>query len=155
MVEERDENILKVFESKVKECDLLLIHDVYRAVAESPAERFWVTARRAYDVIKRMHNGIALKNMFPLRKEMYDEIYTRVQRIREKHPSMTLFDAVTRVIEEPAPKFYLNAMTIKNIVTSCIRKKQKERRLKRKAQHLSVGIRGRIVVLDNGDIAEV
>lgn len=87
--------------------------DIYREVAESPSPRFWVSEERALYVIKAMIEGKPLDDMRPLKREMFEEIYKRVMRMRKVFPDRPLPIILRKIIYMPAPKFYLDSETVR------------------------------------------
>lgn len=88
-----------------------------------PSRRFWVSDIRAALVISAMIRGETdLNTMWPLKKEMYEEIYSRVLTLQEEHPELTISELCAKVIVQPAPKFYLTPGSAKIMV--CKARKQ-------------------------------
>lgn len=66
--------------------------------------------------------------MWPLKREMYQEIFRRVVALREKNPFLSIAKLCAIVVCQPAPKFYITPGTAKAMVC----KARKQRALKRK-----------------------
>ena len=111
---------------------LLLINNFHKAIAaqsqislqralqgaaDAPAPRFWVSEARATIVISQMLRGLnPTASMFKEKKEMYEEIFRRVSALRLKEPHAPLGDLVFRVVNDSAPKSYLNWQSVMKIV---------------------------------------
>lgn len=97
-------NVIKRYGKKapyIKRDDLLL------ETILSPAKRFYVSEEQALRTISKILKGqsVVFKNI--LKKKMYDEILRRVMEKwdRDKEPLIYL---LCRIINEPAPRFYIN-----------------------------------------------
>lgn len=124
MVEERDENLLRVFDSIMKEVGYTMcMSEIYAMVANSAAKRFWVTPIRAYRAVQCIRKGKRIHDKpYPLREEMYKEINRRVTEVLKDYPNMSLLRAVSIVVEQPSPKFYMSAGTVKRIIIQLSKK---------------------------------
>ena len=54
--------------------------------------------------------------MKPLTREMYIEIFHRVDNLRRQKPDTPLCDLVFQVVNSPAPKFYLTPESVSVII---------------------------------------
>ena len=81
-----------------------------------PSKRFWVSAERAAIVISNMMRGDDLLNMRPTKREMFQEIYHRIKILQEQNPRMSIYEMALKVVQEPAPKFYITAGSAKVII---------------------------------------
>lgn len=80
---------------------------VIQQVLKRPAERFYVSEERAAIVITEMMKGKSIASMQVQKRRMYNEIYRRFRRVKRAHPAMSLQEAITIVVNQPAPEFYL------------------------------------------------
>ena len=99
-------------------------NDVIEQAVKSEAPRFYVTFENARRYISLM----ARKKQIPIvnknKLEMYKEIYRRyIKRIRETSEHYR-FVILERIIEEPAPSFYLDEETFKGIVYKTLRERR-------------------------------
>ena len=85
---------------------------IFELVANSPASRFWVSEERAAVVIAAMYSGKRLPRMRSNKREMFEEIYRRFLIERHKSPGASIYELVSRVVIQPAPKFYLTPRTV-------------------------------------------
>lgn len=93
------------------------LREVCRTVANTPCPRFWVSEERASIVISNIYKGqYILDNMRPRTREMYMEIFRRVDNLRTTHPNTPLYDLVFQVVNSPAPKFYLTPESVAVII---------------------------------------
>lgn len=114
--EERITALMEEYDRYIASCDYIRMSEVFDHIVNQPCRRFWVSNIRAAVVVARMLKGYKLKNMRPSKKEMFQEIFRRVCALKEAYPSMSLFQLVTEVVAQPAPKFYLTASSAKIMV---------------------------------------
>jgi len=104
------------------------VRGLYELVAFSPTSHFFVSEGRALAVIGMMRNGKQLPQMREGRMKMYFEIYQRTRDVMMDNPRMSLADAVTKVVNMPAPEMYLSARQVSAIITKekklCFEKKR-------------------------------
>lgn len=108
----RNADLMRAYREQLRLCGFIVMPDIFARVADSPSVRFWVSEERAALVIAAMDAGRTLHRMRPNKREMFAEIHRRVIRLRTLHPHRTLYDLVTEVVNQPAPKFYLTARTV-------------------------------------------
>lgn len=114
---ERVRDLMRAYDEYLSSCDYIRMPEVYRMVANMPASRFWVSEIRASLVVSAiMRKEADLDSMWPLRKEMYEEIYRRVLDLKTKQPNLSILELCTIVVSQPAPKFYLTAGSAKMII---------------------------------------
>lgn len=135
--EQRDLNLLKVYREVMGASDgTVLQHDIYKMVVMHESERFWVSDERAYAILCKMMRGEhhVLKNMYPLKRKMYKEIYERTMKALKEHPEMPRLEALSKVLASPAPEFYLTPSSAWVILCKAKQRWYKER--KQKLRHL-------------------
>ena len=113
---QREADIRNVFRQCMAKPGLRTVNEIYREVAQSAAERFWVSEERAENVMYNMLAGRSIDGMLAGRRKMYEEIFRRVVSIREESPDRTIRDIVAEVVNQPAPSFYLTAATVEKIM---------------------------------------
>lgn len=106
----------------------------YQHIADMPSKRFWVTEERATLVILAMCRGFTISNMLSSKYEMYQEIYRRFLELRKQFPHTPTSTLVCEVVNQPAPKFYMTAKSVREIIYRIKRKWYEER--KKKLRHL-------------------
>lgn len=77
-----------------------------------------------------MLRGFKLNNMRPLKREMFEEIFSRVIAMKQKNPDMTISACCSVVVAQPAPKFYLTPGSAKIMVCKA-RKRWMREKMKR------------------------
>ena len=130
--DERNRDLLGVFRKVLSEGDGSPLPVVYRKVVEHPSARFWVSEERASIVVSNIAKGDKLENMRPTKREMYMEIYRRVQELRKSRPKASNYDLVFDVVNSPAPKFYLTPGSAKVILHKVRHQWYKERQRNRR-----------------------
>lgn len=99
-------------------------NDVIEEAVRSEAPRFYVTfenARRYISLMARKKNiPIVNKNKMEMYKEIYRRYLKRIQETEEQYR----FVILERIIEEPAPSFYLDEETFKGIVYRTLRERK-------------------------------
>lgn len=117
MTEERDHNVRQVYKRILAEVGFSVPRkEIYRLVAQSRARRFWVIPSSAKRTLYRMMYGKPITNQSPERRRMYSEIIARVREYLHTNHRASLSQAVSWVVSQPAPEFYLSANTVKRIV---------------------------------------
>ena len=122
--EQRNEDLISTYRRKLSECEVIRLPKVLREAVQSPSKRFWVSEERAIIVVMQMMAGKNLDRMQPMRKAMYEEIYRRTMKVKMMNPEMTITDIVSRVIEQPAPCFYLTPGSAKVIIHNAMKKRK-------------------------------
>ena len=104
---DRSGDLLRAYFAHLHLCSHVSMPDVFKAVVDMPASRFWVSAARATVVVSAIIRGDALLYMRPNKREMFLEIHRRVILLRRSYSDWSLPKLVHAVIAQPAPKFYL------------------------------------------------
>lgn len=111
--DERIDALMSEYERYIASCKYIRMAEVFEYIVNQPCRRFWVSEIRAAVVIADMLKGNPLNNMHSAKKEMFREIYNRVMTLRNKNPGMSIYQMVSTVIQQPAPKFYLSPSSAK------------------------------------------
>lgn len=114
-IEHRNRELHKSFLSVLR-TESMPLRLMFGAAASRPAPRFWVSERRAADVIGRMMRGLPDEGMLPKRREMFEEILRRVRAKMEADPSMCMTAAVAETVNEPAPEFYMTPESARSVI---------------------------------------
>lgn len=109
---ERNNDLLHVYRTRLKEAGFIVMPDIFQLVANSPARRFYVSEERASIVISAMLSGNKLTKMRSNKREMFNEIFRRFLILRKQKPNSSVYDLVSEIVQQPAPKFYLTARTV-------------------------------------------
>ena len=114
---ERSELLLRNFRESIARQSVISAARAFKEAVDSPAPRFWVSEVRATRIISLMLKGDdVLAGMHTKKREMFMEIYQRVQKIRTVHPEMPLGDIVFEVVNNPAPSSYLTIASAHKII---------------------------------------
>ena len=132
--DDRARDLLKVFKREFEICDCLGMIDVLKIVVNCPSERFWVSEERALRVVSSMYRRPLPPTCNRLKREMFEEIKRRCERLLDVHPDWPLSRRVYYVVGRPAPKFYLSVSSAHTILTEYQRKCKKEQM--QRLQHL-------------------
>ena len=128
--QERNEDLSLAFRKQISACQFISIPEICKAVVNMPARRFWVSEERATIVISSMLRGDDLRNMRQNKREMFLEIYNRVMKLKEEYPDASISQLVFKVVNQPAPKFYMTPLSAKVIFYKIKRKWYEERKRK-------------------------
>lgn len=109
---QRNEDLMRAFREQLALARFIVMPEIFQLVADSPASRFWVSEERAAIVISAMAAGKSLTRMRSNKREMFEEIYRRFLIERESHPKKSVYELVTKIVNQPAPKFYLTPRTV-------------------------------------------
>lgn len=106
---ERDAALLRAYRRVMSTYpgELRSLKAVAGVVCGENAPRFFVTPERALRVVYMMLRGVRLDRVIPERKRMYDEIFRRAMDMQRLRPGMKMKHIVERVVEQPAPSFYM------------------------------------------------
>ena len=94
-------------------------------ISRMPASRFWVSTERACAVMSCMERGIdILATMRPSKQRLYREIHRRMPPADPSDPR-PLCHRVEDAIYSPAPEFYMEPLTVADIIYKTIRARRK------------------------------
>ena len=125
--DERDKDLMRAYREQLsKQKGRINLPEVLLATVNSPSAKFWVSAERAMEMVRRIRSGRVLLKSQSNSREKYEEIAKRVDSLLAEHPQMSLESAVIQVIEGGAPKFYITPESAKLIIYD-IRKRWKRR----------------------------
>ena len=100
------------------------ILDLFEIARKSPAPRFYVTFDKARHFVSMLDRGLELPLTFESKKRMYKELHRRLKKKRgDKKGCYTLLE---EIIESPAPEFYMDEETFKQVFYKTIRSKRKK-----------------------------
>jgi len=136
---QRDRELYTAFLEELSTSRDIPLRDIFARAAARPASRFWVSERRAADVIGAMLRGAnpdTVEKMYPRRREMYGEILRRVRAKMEADPALCMTHAVDATVCEPAPSFYLTDESARCIIYRIRRRVRAARLLNSKRRPL-------------------
>lgn len=128
--EERDKDLIRAYREQISLCQTIHLPELLERTVNSPSNRFWVSEGRAAIVISEMMRGNKLEKMNTMKREMFLEIYSRVLNLQYELPALSIAELVWKVINQPAPKFYITPGSAKVIIHK-IKKKWYEERMQR------------------------
>lgn len=109
---ERNADIMRVYRKLLANAKFIVMPEIFKLVANHPAARFWVSEERAAIVISAMIANKPLPRMRSTKREMFEEIYRRFLIEKEKTPDKSVYEIVSKIVIQPAPKFYLTPRTV-------------------------------------------
>lgn len=124
----RRNDVIEAFFDTMKEMrkknPLATQNEVIETAVNGKAPRFYVTfenARRYISLMMRKkHIPIVNKNKMAMYKEIYNRYIKRIQDCESQYRYVIL----EKIIEEPAPSFYLDEDTFKGIVYKTLRERR-------------------------------
>lgn len=128
--QERNKDLLVAFHATIGAKDLTGLDEVWERISTLPSARFWVTGERAAIVVSRIIRGDKLLGMRELKREMFFEIYKRVQKLQTEKPHLSLVRICDQVVKSPAPKFYMTPDSVRVIIYKIKRGWYQERKQK-------------------------
>ncbi|MBO4785730.1 MAG: hypothetical protein J5510_01535, partial [Prevotella sp.] len=115
--DQRNEELMRAFRMAIDKSDFIDIAEISEMVVNTPCSRFWVSEERAMVVVAAMLKGKPVLNfMRQTKREMFKEIFARVITLRKEHPKAKLFELVMKVVNSPAPKFYMRPRCAMEII---------------------------------------
>lgn len=127
--DERNADLLQVFRQCVMSSPVNEgMNEVYQRIVNSKSKRFWVSEEQASKVISYMMRGNPIDYMGDNKKKMFEEIYTRVIKLKEDNPDERLYQLVEKVVSQEAPCFYMTPGSAK-VIISQIKSRWCEQRL--------------------------
>lgn len=113
---QRNDEIMRVYRYHLSQSDRIFLPCIYELVSDSPASRFWVSEECAANVVSAMMAGKTLPRIRPNKREMFEEIFRRYCILQKQFPDRTISGLVSDVIHQPAPKFYIAPLSIREII---------------------------------------
>jgi len=106
--DDRNKELMRAFREAIEQSEFIDIAEISERIVNMPCSRFWVSEERAIVVVAAMLKGKPVLNaMRPTKREMFKEIYKRVIELRKERHDASLFELVMKVVNSPAPKFYM------------------------------------------------
>lgn len=130
--QERNNNLLRLYHQLISEVKFICSEEIYRKMADSPSDRFWVSEERALIVVLQIMKGDTLLGMGKNKRDMFFEIYRRATIMKQKYPTLSFTKIMFKVVRQPAPKFYLTEGSIKVIISKIKSKWYERRRVRNK-----------------------
>lgn len=115
--EQRNKELMRVFHETLADRSFIDISEVSGIIVNKPCSRFWVSEERAMVVMAALVKGKpVLETMRPTKREMFQEIYSRVLAMQKQRPDASLYELVLKVVNSPAPKFYMRPRCAMEII---------------------------------------
>ena len=111
-VHQRNDDLMRAYREQLAKTDYIVMSELLAKVANSPTKRFWVSEERAAVEVSRILAGKPFSRMRPNKREMFNEIFRRYMDLRKLNPDKSLFELVSIVVNQPAPKFYYTPRTV-------------------------------------------
>ncbi len=96
--------------------------EAYQKTVKHPAPRFYITPKRAYNMLRPMVMGdfSGLEDIPPQKKKMYLELFDKLQQMTQKkeYIGKSLWFVCQFLVVQPASEFYLSVDTFKDIFPS-------------------------------------
>lgn len=111
------EDIMKAYRKIAPTCHSQ--QEAWEKLVKSPAPRYYVSARRAWDKLRRMVVGdfSVADNMKPIRRRMYYSLYDKLMEMsqRKEYMGQSLWFICQFLVTEPAPEFFCTPASIRDI----------------------------------------
>jgi len=128
---ERDADLLRAWREQISSRKIIVVDDVFKSLVDMPSKRFWVSCERASIVLTKMFSvqeeemEELLSKMRGEKGEMYRELALRVKQ-KMHNEGLPFQIAVSNVVNEQAPRFYLTPKSAKIIFYKMCRRMKKE-----------------------------
>lgn len=97
--------------------------EAWRKTAEHAAPRYYVTAKEAYEKLRRMAVGdfSTVDALGKTRRRMYYSLFERMQELtqRKEYAGKSLWFLCPIIVSQPAPEFFIAPRTVKDIFMKC------------------------------------
>lgn len=108
---------MTAFRETITKSKFIDITEISEIIVNMPCSRFWVSEERALTIVAALLKGKnILHTMRPSKREMFTEIYNRVVALKKHRPDAPLLDLVAKVVNSPAPKFYMKPRCAMEII---------------------------------------
>ena len=109
--------LLRNFRESIAAQSRICAAKTFHEIVNLPAPRFWVSEARAARICSLMRKGHDVTvSMTPEKRDMYREIYRRVEALRAEHPEMSVGDLVFTVVNSEAPRYYLSPKRAEQLI---------------------------------------
>ena len=117
-----------------------VVNALYKAMSENPdkkvrelfdiarkmeAPMFYITFNNARRFVSMLDRGLELPLTFENKKRMYQELHRRLKNKRGDNKKC--YQLLEEIINSPAPEFYMDAETFKQVFYKTIRNKKKRK----------------------------
>ena len=124
---QRSEDCLEAFNRVLRNSDIP-VAQAFELAAALPAPRFYCTDEHARKMVAAIERGAPLPVMRDNAERMYRELHRRWKATPRDWHDRSRFASLERIIEEPAPEFYVSVETFKNLVYTAMRAQRRATR---------------------------
>ena len=128
--EDRKKDLMRVYHELLSSAKCIDPTRIYEDIVNAPAQRFWISEERAAIVLAQMMKGDKLISMRPTKREMFKELYRRAMAIKKSCPNVSITYLAYKVVNQPAPKFYMAPKYARKLISQFKKKWFEERRKK-------------------------
>lgn len=125
---ERNQALLKAYHEHIINCNKIQLEKLWLTLANQKAPRFFVSEERAAIVVSKLLKGENIEYMVTTRRDMFMEIYSRVQKLLKEKPNLPLLHCCRMVVYQNAPSFYMTPLSIRQTIYKAKRNKFKKRK---------------------------
>lgn len=121
----KGEDVVNAFYKAMSENPDKKVLELFDIARKMEAPRFYVTFDNARRIISMLDRGLELPLIFESKKRMYQELYNRLKKKRGNKKQC--YQLLEEIINSPAPEFYMDTETFKQIFYKTIRSKKKKK----------------------------
>ena len=115
-IKDRDKELYHRYREALATAQTIKLDDILLSVIHSHTSRLWLSENRAAEIIKSFIRADGKFKPNPKRAEIYNEVWRRYRRLRNKRPNDAFSDIVFDVVNSPADSFYLTIGSAKVII---------------------------------------
>lgn len=115
---QRERELVKAFKQELAQCKHISMNKVFERVVKHPCSRFWVSEERAAIAVSAMLRGCDVVFANGMKRQMYRELFRRYNEMRAQNKGLPLSRIIFRIVNSPAPHFYLSASQAKIIINA-------------------------------------
>lgn len=119
---EKGQDVVKVFYKAMSYNPNKSIEELFEIAYKMPAPRFYVTFYLARRFVSMLDRGLDLHLKNENKKRMYQELHSRLKNKRGDKKGC--YKLLEEIIASPAPEFYMDAETFKQVFYKTIRSKR-------------------------------
>lgn len=127
----RDREFERVFFDELRRGES--VKGAYRNAIRHKASCFFASVRYAAKYIRQREAGQEPDIRNNITRKMYDDIYAMYVVEKALCPEKTMYEVIERVINSPAPRFYISLSWARHIIRRLRNERRRDNRGKRKA----------------------
>lgn len=117
LIDRQRDDLMKAYREIAPNCHSQ--QEAWEKVVHSPAPRYYVSPKRAWDILRRMAVGDFSKvdSMKPIRQKLYYTLFNRMDEMtqRKEFVGKSLWFICQFLVSEPAPEFFIQPSNLKFI----------------------------------------